>query len=158
MESPLAKGVFHLIPLEKSRPEVIEITFAILCNDRYIRIADGASFYCRLKILFAVATIDAFRGSTTVVRRPVKAKVAGSNPARGALIEIEQEIARFLFYLPRGKLVYPVARQRRWFGAFLRGSLAFLRFEPWRSLSWTGVRRFSLAQANFLRKCLAFCP
>ena len=45
--------------------------------------------------------------------------VPGSNPGAGALIEIGQEIARFLFY-----------------------SLGFLRFEPWQSLAWTGVRRF----------------
>ena len=68
-------------------------------------------------------------GSSTVERLPVKEWVVGSNPTRGALIEIEQEIARFPFY-----------------------SLGFLRFEPWQSLAWTRVRRFSSAQANFLRK------
>ena len=33
-----------------------------------------------------------------VERLPVKEKVPGSSPGRGALIEIEQEIAQFLFY------------------------------------------------------------
>ncbi|TSC96152.1 MAG: hypothetical protein Athens101426_458 [Parcubacteria group bacterium Athens1014_26] len=47
----------------------------------------------------------------------------------GALIEIEQAIARFLFYL-----------------------LGFLRFEPVQLLDLTRVRRFSWAQANFLKK------
>ena len=54
-----------------------------------------------------------------VEQLPVKELVVGSSPTRGALIEIEQEIARFLFY-----------------------SLGFLRFDPWQSLAWTGVRRF----------------
>ena len=39
-----------------------------------------------------------FRCSSAVERLAVNEKVAGSNPATGALIEIEQEIARFLFY------------------------------------------------------------
>ena len=63
--------------------------------------------------------INIFPGSSAAEQFAVNEKVAGSIPARGALIEIGQEIARFLFY-----------------------SLGFLRFEPWQSLAWTGVRRF----------------
>ena len=52
-----------------------------------------------------------------VERLAVNEDVVGSIPTSGALIEIEQEIARFLFY-----------------------SLGFLRFEPLKVSGWTRVR------------------
>ena len=56
-----------------------------------------------------------FPGSSAVERIPVKDTVAGSNPARGAWIEIEQVIARFLFYLSRSACL--VGNRRSSFGA-----------------------------------------
>ena len=70
-----------------------------------------------------------------MVERPaVNGRVVGSNPTRGALIEIEQEIARFLFY-----------------------SLGFLRFESDFFGHFLGKRFSLISQSRIWVSMSPFC-